>query len=56
MIVEEARRLQDEGKRGLQILPGVQVFLQQVSSRQLVANDQLQTSDRPAWAIVTSGE
>lgn len=30
MIVKEAKRLREEGKRGLQILPGVDLFLRTV--------------------------
>ncbi|RSH92064.1 hypothetical protein EHS25_009435 [Saitozyma podzolica] len=43
MIVAEAQRLQSEGQTGLEILPGVQVLL-----------DELQSSAKPLWAVVTS--
>ncbi|KAI9638220.1 HAD-like domain-containing protein [Dioszegia hungarica] len=43
MIVTEAKRLQDAGERGLEILPGVQDFL-----------ETLRGLTYPAWAIVTS--
>ncbi|GMK57538.1 hypothetical protein CspeluHIS016_0403720 [Cutaneotrichosporon spelunceum] len=43
MIVDEAQRLQDAGKRGLVVLPGVVDMLNKLNS---VA--------RPPWAIVTS--
>lgn len=43
MIVSEAKRLQSEGKPGLQILPGVSNIL-----------ERLDTAPSPVWAIVTS--
>jgi hypothetical protein len=56
MIVTEAKRLQDAGERGLEILPGVQDFLQTVSGIPISADIQLRGLPYPAWAIVTSGQ
>ncbi|BEJ17184.1 hypothetical protein CspHIS471_0605850 [Cutaneotrichosporon sp. HIS471] len=43
IIVDEAQRLEDEGKQGLVVLPGVVDMLKK-----------LNTATKPVWAIVTS--